>query len=275
MVRFNRVLLKISGEALQRPAKSDETKELGYHWPSVMKVAQKIKAVHSLGIQVVVVIGGGNLLRGEEMSEYIANRVKADYAGMLATVMNGLILSDALEQCGVPVRVQSALNMVQVAESYLTFKALRHLEKGRVVILTAGMGVPYVTTDSGAALHALELECQVLLKATKVDGVFERDPHQDSTARRFKTLKYADAINLGEIQVIDKSALVMCQKNNLPALVVNVFNETALLAAVQGAEVGTYLDNKVQRVFAETNIFDQSKSISHHSLSFNWDLAEQ
>jgi uridylate kinase len=211
----------------------------------VMIMARKIKEVRDLGVEIAVVIGGGNLWRGEEAANGGMDRVKADNAGMLATVINGLVLGDALEQAGVPARVQSAVNMMEIAEVYLRDKAMRHMQKGRVLILTAGTGVPYVTTDTGASLRALELQCDVILKATKVDGVFERDPHVDMTARRYRTLNLNDAINMNEIRVIDKAALSMCNKNNMPILVFKIFSDTNLLAAIRGEGVGTFMDNNV------------------------------
>jgi uridylate kinase len=251
MRRFNRILLKISGEALQKEPAEGQKKELGTDQSTVMAIAKKIRAVHDLGIQVAVVIGGGNLFRGKDASQYGMDRVTADNVGMLATVMNGLVLADALAQCQVAARVQSALGMPEAAELYIRNKALRHLEKRRVLILTAGTGVPYVTTDTGASLRALELKCEAVFKATKVDGVFDRDPKIfPQEAKRYLTLNYHDAISMDEIKVIDKPALDMCQKNNLPTLVFSIFSQADLLAAAQGEAVGTYLDSQVETAFA-------------------------
>jgi uridylate kinase len=170
--------------------------------------------------------------------------------GMLATVMNGLALQDALEKVGVPVRIQSALQMPAVAESFIRSRAIHHMEKGRVVILSAGTGMPYVTTDSGAALHALELHCDVLMKATKVDGIYDKDPMVYTDAKRFKTMNFKNAIEMDEVQVMDTAALAMCKENNMPIMVFNLFDNGQLEKAIDGKDVGTYVANEVATVLA-------------------------
>jgi uridylate kinase len=165
---------------------------------------------------------------------------------MLATVMNGLALQDALEKVGVAVRTQSALTMPAVSESFIRNKAIRHLEKGRVLILVAGTGMPYVTTDSGATLHALELNCDVLMKATKVDGIYERDPLKFPDAKRFRSMTFKDAIEKEEVQIMDTGALAMCQENNMPVMVFNLFKEHDLQKAIVGEDIGTYVANDVE-----------------------------
>ena len=245
MARFKRIMLKVGGEALMgdRP--------YGIDPQAALDVAKKIKEVHDLGMQIAVVVGGGNIFRGLAGSKNGMDRATADYVGMLATVMNGMALLDALERSGVPTRLQSALNMTEVAELYIRNRAIRHLEKGRVVILSAGTGVPYVTTDTGASLHALELHCDVFMKATKVDGVYDKDPLQHPDAKRYQTLNYKDAITIDGVEVMDTSALAMCQENNMPVMVFKLFDEDKLLDAVQGKDVGTYLSSEVKSVFAD------------------------
>ena len=195
-------------------------------------------------------IGGGNIFRGLAGAKRGMDRATADYMGMLATVMNGLALQDALEAAGVPSRLQSALAMPAVAEPFIRRKAIRHLEKGRVLILSAGTGVPYVTTDTGAALHALELKCNVVMKATKVDGIYDKDPLTNSDAKRYKTLRYQEAIEKENIQIMDTAALAMAKENNMPIMVFKLFEGENLEKAVNGEDVGTYMSNEVESVFA-------------------------
>jgi uridylate kinase len=191
------------------------------------------------------VIGGGNIFRGIAGSKNGIDRATADYMGMMATVMNGLALQDALEKVGVPTRLQSALQMPAVAENFIRRKAIRHMEKGRVVILAAGTGVPYVTTDTGAALHALELHCDVLMKATKVNGVYDKDPMKFKDARRFKTLTFAEAIHNKDIEVMDTAAFAMSSENDMPVMVFELFEGDNLREAINGKDVGTFISNKV------------------------------
>ena len=245
MARFKRIMLKVGGEALMGE------REYGIDPQAALEVARKIKEVANLGVQVAVVVGGGNIFRGVAGSKNGMDRATADYIGMLATVMNGMALLDALEQSGVPARLQSALNMTEVAELFIRNKAIRHLEKGRVVILSAGTGVPYVTTDTGASLHALELHCDVFMKATKVDGVYDKDPMKHDDARRYQTLNYKDAISIEEVEVMDTAALAMCKENDMPVMVFKIFDETNLIRAVQGEDIGTFLANDVETVFVK------------------------
>lgn len=238
--RFQRVMLKIGGESLLGD------REYGIDPKAVLHVAEKIKAVYARGIQIAIVIGGGNIFRGMSAAQNGIDRATADYMGMLATVMNGLALQDGLQHVGVPVRLQAALQMPAVAEPFIRNRAIRHMEKGRVIILSAGTGLPYVTTDSGASLHALELHCDVLMKATKVDGIYDKDPMKFAEAKRFKTISFKDAIEMEEVQVMDTAALAMCKENNMPLMVMNLFDDNQLIQAIDGDDVGTYVSNQVK-----------------------------
>ena len=235
-LKYKRVLLKIGGEALLGE------REYGISYEAALNVAGQLKEVRELGVQMAVVIGGGNIFRGLTASQKGVERATADYMGMLATVINGLALSTALEEVGVDTRVQSALDMPKVAEPFIRRRAIRHMNKGRVVILVAGTGSPYVTTDSGAALKALELNCEVLMKATKVDGVFDRDPMKFPDAKRFSKISYLDAIKDPNVQVMDTSAISLCMDNAMPIMVFNLFKEGNLKAVVEGADVGTVVN---------------------------------
>ena len=243
--RFKRILLKVSGESLMGDL------EYGIDPQTTLEVAKKIKETHDKGVEVAVVVGGGNIFRGLAASKQGLDRATGDYMGMLATVMNGLALQDSLESIGVHTRLQSALQMPAVAENFIRRKALSHLRKGRVVILGAGTGVPYVTTDTGASLHSLELHCDVLMKATKVDGIYEEDPMKNPSAKRYKTLTFSDAINLPNIQVMDTAALAMCQENDMPVMVFKLFEKDNLLQAIEGKDIGTYVSNQVTTELAK------------------------
>ena len=242
--RFKRILLKVGGESMlgDRP--------YGIDPQSALAVAEKIKEIYTRHIEIAVVIGGGNIFRGIAGSKNGIDRATADYMGMMATVMNGLALQDALEKVGVPTRLQSALQMPAVAESFVRRKAIRHMEKGRVVILGAGTGVPYVTIDTGASLHALELKCDVLMKATKVDGIYDKDPAQHDDAKRYKTISFKDAIEMDGVQVMDTAALAMSKDNNMPVMVFELFNGDNLINAVEGEDIGTYVSNEVSTEMA-------------------------
>jgi uridylate kinase len=242
--RFDRIMLKVGGEALLGK------REYGIDPDAAKQIAQKIKAIYTKHVQIAIVIGGGNIFRGVAGAKKGMGRATADYIGMLATVMNGLALQDALEAAGVPSRLQSALDMQAVAEPFIRRKAIRHMEKGRVLILSAGTGLPYVTTDTGAALHALELNCDVLMKATKVDGIYDKDPMKYKDAKRYKTLRYQDAIEQDAIQVMDTAALAMAKENNLPVMVFELFKGDNLDQAVDGNDIGTYMSNEVKTEFA-------------------------
>ena len=242
--RFQRIMLKVGGESLIGE------REYGIDPKAAQTVANQIKMVHDHKVQVAVVIGGGNIFRGVAGSKNGIERATADYMGMLATVMNALALQDALEKVGVPTRVQSALQMPAVAETFVRRRAIRHMEKGRVIILAAGTGVPYVTTDTGASLHALELKCDVLMKATKVDGIYDKDPEKNSDAKRFKTLNFKDAIEMPGVQVMDTAALAMSSENEMPIMVFELFEKDNLRKAITGEDIGTFVSNDVKTAFA-------------------------
>ncbi len=230
---YERVLLKLSGEALMGSV------PYGIDPQVVASLARQIRDVLHVGTQVAVVIGGGNIWRGLAASSHGMDRSTADYMGMLATVLNALALQDALEEAGVHTRVMTAIEMKEVAEPYIRRRAIRHMEKGRVVILAAGTGNPYFTTDTAAALRALELDVDVLLMAkNRVNGVYTDDPRSDPNARRFRTITHQDAIER-DLSVMDAAALSLCRENQLPILVFNVSEDGAILRAVSGEPVGT------------------------------------
>ncbi|GAP07946.1 MAG TPA: UMP kinase [Anaerolinea thermolimosa] len=231
-LKYHRILLKLSGEALAGE------EGFGINPQNALDIARRVRDVREMGVDVAIVIGAGNLWRGRVGQNSGMDPATADYMGMLATVMNALALMDALEKLGVVTRVQSAIEMHSVAEPYIRRRAIRHLEKGRVVILGGGTGNPYFTTDTAAALRATELCCDVLIKATKVDGVYDSDPKTNPNARRFETITYMDAINQ-RVQVMDSTALTLCMDNKLPILVLNLWDETALSRALKGEPVGT------------------------------------
>ncbi len=231
--KYQRILLKIGGEALLGD------RQYGISPEAALDIAHQIQEIHDLGVQIALVIGGGNIFRGLAGEKHGIDRATADYMGMLATVINGLVLQDALEKIGVNTRLQSALDMPKVAEPFIRRRAIRHMEKGRVVILVAGTGSPYVTTDSGAALKALELKCDVLMKATKVDGIYDRDPLQYKDAHRYHTLKFMDAIKEEGIKIMDTAAISLCMENQLPIYVFDLFKPGNLKRAVEGADIGT------------------------------------
>ena len=233
-LRYHRILLKLGGEALAGPD------GFGIDPTQAEILADKVKAVHDLGVQVAIVIGAGNLWRGAQGLAHGMERTTADHMGMLATVMNALALQDALERKGVVTRVQTAIEMKAIAEPYIRGRAVRHLEKGRVVILGAGTGNPYFTTDTAGALRAMEIDAEVLIKATKVDGVYDGDPKQDPNARKYDELTYIDAVNK-RLKVMDSTAITLCMDNDLPIIVLNLWQEGALLRAVQGDRIGTII----------------------------------
>ncbi len=233
---YKRIILKMSGEALSGD------KGFGIDPDRAEEIAEKIKQVHALGVQVAVVIGGGNIWRGVEsgVSRGMEQSV-ADHIGMIATVMNGLALQDALERTGVSTRVQTAIAMNAVAEPYIRLRAIRHLEKGRVVIITAGTGNPYFTTDTAAALRAMEINADIVIKATKVNGVYSADPKKDSSAVRYETLGY-DQVIMERLSVMDMTAFTLCQENKMPILVLDLWSDNDLYEAVMGNHhVGTLI----------------------------------
>ncbi len=231
-LKYKRILLKLSGEALAGPS------GFGIDVSEAEAIAKRIRDVREMGVEVAIVIGAGNLWRGKQGLARGMDRATADYMGMLATVMNGLTLMDALERGGVTTRVQSAIEMRSVAEPYIRRRAIRHLEKGRVVILVAGTGNPFFSTDTAAALRAMEIGADVLIKATKVDGVYDSDPHQNRDAVKFDTLSYIEVLNR-RLEVMDSTAISLCMDNDLPILVLNLWNAQALHQALEGKAVGT------------------------------------
>jgi uridylate kinase len=230
-LKYRRVLLKLSGEALGAEGKSISPAILG-------RLAEEVKAVHALGVEIALVIGGGNIFRGVAASTTGMDRAAADYMGMLATVINAIALQDALEKHGLYTRVMSAIKMEQVAEPYIKRRAVRHLEKGRIVIFAAGTGNPFFTTDTAGALRAMEIGAQVVMKATKVDGVYDKDPKKFSDARRYRRISYLDALNMG-VKVMDATAISLCMDNELPIVVFDMDNAGAVRRVVEGQDFGT------------------------------------
>jgi uridylate kinase len=229
---YKRILLKLSGEALM----GDKTS--GLDPTTVLFMAEEIKKVFDLGVQVAVVIGGGNIFRGVEASLKGIERASADYMGMLATVINALALQNALERIGLQTRVQSAIEMRQLAESYIRRKAMRHLEKGRIVIFAAGTGNPYFTTDTAAALRAIEIGADVIMKGTKVDGVYSADPAKHPAAKKYDTITYIDVIKQG-LKVMDTTAITLCMDNSLPIVVFNIKKTDNIRNILLGRKIGT------------------------------------
>jgi len=231
-LKYDRILLKLSGEALSGPS------GFGIDVSEAESVASRIKEVFEMGVEVAVVIGAGNIWRGRQGLDRGMDRATADYMGMLGTVMNAMALMDALERAGVYTRVQSAIEMRAVAEPYIRRRAIRHLEKGRVVIFSAGTGNPYFSTDTAAALRAMEIAATVLIKATKVDGVYDSDPKKNPNAKKFDQLDYIDVLNR-RLEVMDSTAISLCMENNLPILVLNLWDPQALINALHGKKTGT------------------------------------
>ncbi|MBI2447856.1 MAG: UMP kinase [Candidatus Omnitrophica bacterium] len=229
---YKRVVLKLSGEALQG--------EEGYGIdPEVVtSIAYQIKEIRELEVEISIVIGGGNIFRGSPAHGDGMDRTTADYMGMLATVINALALQDALEKIGVFTRVQTAIEMQELAEPYIRRRAIRHLEKGRVVIFAGGTGNPYFTTDTTAALRAMEINAEVILKATKVDGVYSSDPHINKNAKKFKTLKFIDVLKMG-LKVMDATAISLCMDHKLPIVVFDLFKTGNIKRAIMGEKIGT------------------------------------
>jgi len=235
---YKRILLKLSGEALMGE------RQYGIVPVVLDLIARQIKDVLNLGVQAAVVLGGGNIFRGTEGSQHGMERATADYAGMLATIINALALQSALEKIGVTVRTQSAINVQSVAEPYIRRRAIRHLEKGRVVLFAAGTGNPYMTTDTAAALRAVEIGAEVVLMAKNgVDGVYEADPRQVPGARRFQTLGYIEAINR-RLEVMDSTALSLCMENALPIIVFDLSAPDSIVRAVRGEKIGTLVGSQ-------------------------------
>jgi uridylate kinase len=235
---YKRIVLKLSGEALAGSS------GLGIDPDQADYIAKKIKELHELGVQIAVVIGAGNLWRGAIGVSRGMEQSTADHMGMIATVMNGLALQDALERIGVMTRVQTAVQMNTVAEPYIRLRAIRHMEKGRVVIITGGTGNPYFTTDTAAALRAMEINAEIVIKATKVNGVYTADPKKDPEAVRFDSLTYQQVLD-SRFEIMDMTAFTLCQENKMPILVVNFWADSDLLRAVQGEHhVGTLISEQ-------------------------------
>jgi len=236
-IKYKRVLLKLSGEAL-----SGE-KDYGINTPTLAKIAKQIKNVIEIGGTIAIVVGGGNIWRGATAEQDGMDRVTADYAGMLATVINSLALQDALEKAGVTTRTQSSINIQQVAEPYIRRRAIRHLEKGRAVIFAGGTGNPYMTTDTAAALRAIEIEADVLLMTkNKVNGVYDSDPLKNPNAKKFDKLTHLEALNM-QLQVMDATALSLCLENKLPIIVFDLQAPRSIERAIIGDSIGTLVDS--------------------------------
>jgi uridylate kinase len=231
-LRYGRVLLKLSGEALAGE------RGVGFDFDRIGFFADQIVEVARLGVQLGLVIGGGNIVRGTQLSQMGMDRVGADYMGMLGTVINALALQDVLEKKGLNTRVMTAIRMEELAEPYIRRRALRHFEKGRTVIFAAGTGNPYFSTDTAAVLRAIQMKADVIIKATSVDGVYSADPKKDSSARLYETISYRDVM-LEELRVMDQTAITLCKENQLPLVVLNVHNAGAISRAVRGERVGT------------------------------------
>lgn len=230
--KYNRILLKLSGESLMGD------RNFGLDPKMLSQYALDIKSIVEVGVQVSVVIGGGNIYRGMNESETGIERAQGDYMGMLATVINGMALQASLEKCGVKTRLMSAIKMEQIAEPYIRRRAIRHLEKDRVVIFAAGTGNPYFTTDTAGALRAVEIQADVILKGTRVDGIYTADPEKDKTATRFDSISFSEAISK-ELKVMDMTAFTLCQENKLPIIVFDMNKAGNLMDVVNGKQVGT------------------------------------
>jgi uridylate kinase len=235
--KYKRVILKLSGEVLRGGKNGD-----AIDGPTLEKVCSQVKEIHDLGVQVCVVIGGGNIFRGLNGEQRGVDRTTGDYMGMLATVINGLALMDRLEKLGVNTRVQSAIPMNQIAEPFILRRAIRHLEKGRVVIFVAGTGNPYFSTDTTAALRASEMHAEIILKATKVDGIYDKDPKKYPDAVKYDQLTFIDALKQ-RLNVMDSTAFSLCLDNNVPILVFDLGDEHAIRRAVSGEKIGTLVRN--------------------------------
>jgi uridylate kinase len=229
---YKRILLKLSGEALLG------NHSYGIDLETTRSIAQEIKEIHDLNVQIAIMIGGGNIFRGIRGTEAGMDRAWADYMGLLATIINGIALQDALEREGIFTRHTSAIEVKSVAEPFIRGRVLRHLEKGRIIIFSAGIGSPYFTTDTAAALRALEIKAEVILKATKVDGIYSADPLKDKTAKKYRSIKYLDVIKKG-LKVMDMTAISLCKDNNLPIVVFNLKKKGNIKKAVLGQKVGT------------------------------------
>ena len=233
-MKYNRILLKLSGEALVGDKKGGIDPEI------LIKYSNEIKKIYDKGVEIAIVIGGGNIYRGFN-NEYKIDRVQGDYMGMLATLINGLALQNTLENIGIPTRLQSAINVNKVAEPYIKRKALRHLDKKRIVIFSAGTGNPYFTTDSAAVLRAIEIEADVILKGTRVDGIYNDDPYKNSDAFKFEKITFKEAISKG-LKIMDTTAFTLSHENKLPIIVFDMNKKDNLLKVLNGEKVGTIVN---------------------------------
>ena len=233
-MKYKRILLKISGEAL-----SGE-KGFGLDEETISKISQDIKAIYDLGVEICIVVGGGNIWRGRSGENM--DRTRADHMGMLATSINALALCSALEAEGVQTRVQTSIEMRQIAEPYIRSRAVRHLEKGRVVIFGCGTGNPFMSTDTAAALRAIEMEADILLFAKNIDAVYDSDPHKNPNAKKYSELTYTEVLSL-DLKVMDSTAASMCRDNNMPLLVFGLNEEKSIMRAISGESIGTYVSN--------------------------------
>jgi uridylate kinase len=240
-MKYKRILLKLSGESLMGE------KQYGIDNERVKQYAEDIKAVHDQGLEIAIVIGGGNIFRGLSAEKSGMDRAQADYMGMLATVINSMALQDALEKVGLKTRLLTAIKMEQICEPFIRRRAVRHLEKGRVVIFGAGTGNPYFTTDSAAALRAIEIKADVVLKGTRVDGIYTADPEKDPTATRYEQISFAECIS-GNLKVMDMTAFTLCMENKLPIIVFDMNKPGNLLRVVSGENVGTLVNNETSQV---------------------------
>lgn len=238
-MKYNRVLLKLSGESLMGQEK------FGYTQDTVNAIVDEVAKLHNTGTEVAIVIGGGNICRGKSLAGHGVDPATADYMGMLATIMNGLYLQDVLKSKGIDNRVMTAIAVNEVAEPFIRLKALKHLSRGRVVILSAGTGNPFSTTDTAASLKAQELNCDVIIKATKVDGIYDKDPNKYSDAKKYDSLSYMDAISQN-LEVMDMTAFTMCKDSNIPIIVCDVLGKDNLLKIAQGEKIGTLVSNTVK-----------------------------
>lgn len=230
--KYKRILLKLSGEMLAGPKKT------GIDAETIAQIAQEVKIAYDTGVEIGLVIGGGNIFRGVAASAEGMDRASSDYMGMLATCINALALQDALEKAKVPTRVQSAIEMAEIAEPYIRRRAIRHLEKHRIVIFAAGTGNPYFTTDTAASLRAMEINAEILMKATKVDAIYDKDPNKHTDAKKYDKISYIDVLNQG-LQVMDSTAISLCMDNKLPILTFDLAKPGNILKAVLGETIGT------------------------------------
>ncbi len=233
--KYERIILKLSGEAMMGD------KEFGLDPDFIFYLADEIKDAISLGVEIVIVVGGGNIFRGVAGSKQGMDRTTADYMGMLATIFNGMALQDALERKGVITRLQTSFEIKEIAEPFIRKRAIRHLEKGRVVITGGGTGLPFITTDTAAAMRGLELNCKAIFKATGVDGVYNKDPNKNSDAKKYDSLTFEEAFGNDDIRIIDNSALDLCRTNNVHIVVFNIYTKGNLKKAIMGEKIGTII----------------------------------